>query len=46
MILQNLPSIFNLFGPPATTPQPIQTDYTPYYILGGAAIVFLLTSKK
>jgi hypothetical protein len=47
MILSSLPSIFGLFGggqqPPVQQPQ---QDFTPYYILGGAAIVFLLTSKK
>ena len=47
MILASLPSIFGFFGTPSNQPaQPIRPDYTPYYILGGAAIVFLLTSKK
>jgi hypothetical protein len=45
MILGNLPNIFSMFGPQQPL-QPVRQDYTPYYILGGAAIVFLLTSKK
>ena len=43
-ILSNLPNILGIFGPQ----QPIQQkpDYTPYYILGGAAIVYLIASRK
>jgi hypothetical protein len=46
MIMQNLPSIFGLFGGGQQQPQPIKPDYTPYYILGGAALVLLLFNKK
>ena len=49
MILQSLPGIFGFFTSNQQTqnqPAPVQKDLTPYYILGGAAIVFLLTSKK
>jgi len=44
MILGNLPNIFSMFGPQQPLEQ--KPDYTPYYIIGAAAIVFLLTSKK
>jgi hypothetical protein len=46
MIMQNLPSIFGLFGSGQQTQQPVKPDYTPYYILGGAALVLLLVNKK
>jgi hypothetical protein len=46
MIMNNLPSIFGLFGGGQQQPQPVRPDYTPYYILGGAALVLLLVNKK
>lgn len=44
LILGNLPNIFSMFGPQQPLEQ--KPDYTPYYILGAAAVVFLVASKK
>jgi hypothetical protein len=43
MILGNLPNIFSMFGP--QKPLEPKPDFTPYYIIGAAAIVFLINKK-
>jgi len=46
MIMNNLPGILGIFGGGQQAPPPPRQDMTPYYIIGAAALVFLITSRK
>jgi hypothetical protein len=41
-LLSNLPSLFEFINPQKKE----ETNYTPYYLLGGVLLIVLLTNKK